>query len=139
MLVESCALYAINFALFIGAWGAQSHVSDIFFPLLADNQVRIGLHPTVILRHRHLTIRRKQVIAPFLIIIRVANRSALTSSTIVSGNVGSIHFRSHGKSTGENVTLPDDHSVSSVNAYEGAPGALGVGVERAIDLPHDKV
>lgn len=42
MLVESCALYAINFLLFIAAWGAQSHVSDIFFPLLADTQVRTG-------------------------------------------------------------------------------------------------
>lgn len=42
MLVESCALYAINFVLFIGAWGAESHVSDIFFPLLADTQVRVG-------------------------------------------------------------------------------------------------
>lgn len=43
MLVESCALYAVNFLLFIGAWGAQSHVSDIFFPLLADTQVCVGL------------------------------------------------------------------------------------------------
>lgn len=42
MLVESCALYAINFLLFIGAWGAQSHVSDVFFPLLADTQVGAG-------------------------------------------------------------------------------------------------
>jgi len=117
ILVESCALYATNYLLFIGAWGAQSHVSDIFFPLLADTQV----------------------IATFLIVIRVANRSALTSNTIVSGNMASIQFRSEGKSTNGNVALPDEHSVGSMDAYEGALGELGVGIEKATDLPHDKV
>ena len=53
MLVESCALYAVNFLLFIGAWGAQSHVSDIFFPLLAVAQVR-AIATSIFLSHRDL-------------------------------------------------------------------------------------
>ena len=53
MLVESCALYAVNFLLFIGAWGAQSHVSDIFFPLLAVAQVRV-IATSIFLSHRDL-------------------------------------------------------------------------------------
>ena len=81
----------------------------------------------------------KQVIGPFLIVIRVANQSALTSSTITSGNIGTIQFRSEGKSTGGNVTLPDRHSVGSMDVYGGAPGELGVGVEGVVELPHDKV
>ena len=39
MLVESCALYAVNSALYIGPWGAGSHVADIF-PILSETQVR---------------------------------------------------------------------------------------------------
>ena len=56
-----------------------------------------------------------QVIAPFLITIRVASRRALTNEMISSGGVGSIHFRSQGRSTnGENT------------------GELGVGTEDTI-------
>lgn len=40
MLIESSALYAASFLLYIGPWGANSNVSDIFFPLLAETQVR---------------------------------------------------------------------------------------------------
>ena len=36
MLVESSALYAVNSLLFIGPWGAGSHVADIFLPILAE-------------------------------------------------------------------------------------------------------
>jgi len=86
MLIESSALYAVSSVLFIGPWGANSWVADIFLPILAQNQV----------------------IAPFLITLRVANQSALTSKTIVSGNIGSIRFVSQGESTGGNIeTIPD--------------------------------
>jgi hypothetical protein len=40
----------------------------------------------------------------FLIVLRVANQSALTSEAVASGNVGSIHFRSGGDSTGGPVS-----------------------------------
>ena len=42
-----------------------------------------------------------QVIAPFLIILRVANGGALTSNAVTSGNLGSLRFDSGGGSTGE--------------------------------------
>lgn len=40
ILIESCALYAINFLLFIGFWAAYSPVSNIFFAILVETQVR---------------------------------------------------------------------------------------------------
>lgn len=40
MLIESSALYAVNFILFIGAWATSSPVQFIFFPVLAQTQVR---------------------------------------------------------------------------------------------------
>ena len=39
MLVESCALYAVSYLLFIGPWASGSAVSNIFFPILAETQV----------------------------------------------------------------------------------------------------
>ena len=39
ILVESCALYAVSFVLFIGAWGSSSPVANIFFPVVAETQV----------------------------------------------------------------------------------------------------
>jgi len=43
MLIESSALYAVNSLLFIGPWGAGSHIADIFVPILAETQVRACL------------------------------------------------------------------------------------------------
>ena len=40
MLVESCALYAVSSLLVIGPWGAQNPVTNAFFPILAQTQVR---------------------------------------------------------------------------------------------------
>lgn len=45
MLVESSALYAVNSLLFVGPWGAGSHVADIFLPILAETQVRAFFFP----------------------------------------------------------------------------------------------
>jgi hypothetical protein len=41
MLIESSALYAASFLLYIGPWGANSNVVNIFFPILAGTQVRV--------------------------------------------------------------------------------------------------
>lgn len=40
VLIESSALYAVTFILFIGPWSVKSRVADIFFPVLAETQVR---------------------------------------------------------------------------------------------------
>jgi len=59
MLVESSALYAVVSLLFIGFYGAKSHLLNIFLPILSQ----------------------VQIIAPLLIILRVANQRAWTAST----------------------------------------------------------
>jgi hypothetical protein len=40
ILVESSALYAVTFILFIGPWGAGDGAQFLFFPILAQIQVR---------------------------------------------------------------------------------------------------
>ena len=41
MLIESSALYAVTSLLFIIPWSIKSGVQFIFFPILADAQVRV--------------------------------------------------------------------------------------------------
>ena len=78
----------------------------------------------------------QQLIALFLIILRVADRRALTSETIASGSVGSIHRMSNGGATeGDSETLPDDSHVSSVDADGETPGGLGVRASDAQNPP----
>lgn len=133
MLVESAGLYAVAFLLFIGTWGANSPAQFIFLPVIAEVQVR-HLSPTLHDQSaRSSNHGGEQAIAPFLIILRVADRRALTSETIVSGNLGSIHFRSQGKSTVDDGTLPDDHHVSSTDADGEISQELGAGAESAIE------
>jgi hypothetical protein len=123
MLVESSALYTVNTLLFIGPWGAKSWVADIFLPVLAETQVRALYNDG----SRCLTPDGEQAISPFLIILRVANRRAVTSETIVSGNIGSLQFRSHGSAMGGSETLPEESPVSSTDAGGETPSRLGVG------------
>ena len=53
ILVESFALYTVNFLLFIGTWGSKSYFVYTFFPALVETQVRALLssfpptHPNV--------------------------------------------------------------------------------------------
>jgi uncharacterized membrane protein YgcG len=117
MLIESSALYAASSILFVAPWGAKSHVADIFLPILAETQV----------------------IAPLLIIRRVADQSALTSNTVVSGNTRPFSFRSGGKSMGGSGTLPGGYPMSSMEYGKTSGEQFGVGVETTIDLHHDKV
>ena len=53
LLVESCALYAVSYLLFIGPWAIGNPVANIFFPILAETQVR-----RVHICHRHLCLIR---------------------------------------------------------------------------------
>ena len=53
------------------------------------------------------------MISPLLITHRVANRTALTSETIVSGNIGSIRFKSHVETTDIDGVASDGDFTSS--------------------------
>lgn len=86
MLVESCALYAATYLLFIVPWAASSSVANAFAPIVAETLV----------------------IAPFLIILRVANQRALTSDNIVTGNITPIHFENQEKTTVDADAPPHD-------------------------------
>lgn len=71
----------------------------------------------------------EQVIAPLLIILRVADRRALKGTATAPGNpVSEIRFGSQGKSTGAIGTL-DEHLTSSAGTDGGAPGEHGVGFQ----------
>ena len=41
VLVESCALFAVNSILFIGLWGAHNYAERIFRSTLSQTQVRV--------------------------------------------------------------------------------------------------
>lgn len=124
MLIESCALYAVSYLLFIGPWAIGSPVSNIFFPILAETQVCAVHHLVTLLPN----CNHEQVIAPFLIILRVANRRALTSEAIATGNMSSIHFGNRGvESASGDGTLPGGHPASSTDVYGKTPGEPGVG------------
>jgi len=69
------------------------------------------------------------VIAPLLIIQRVANKSAVTGSTVVSENIGSFRVRSRGESRGGGGATPGGYPTSSVNKYGEISGELRVGVK----------
>jgi len=115
MLIESCALYAVSSLLVIGQSSAP--IVDIFFPILAETQV----------------------IAPLLIIQRVANQSALTSDAVTTGPVGSIHFRSRGESTSGDGPLPVTRPMDLANKFGKDSGELGVGVETTIHFSRGEV
>ena len=127
ILVESCALYATSFLLYIVTWSVKDnkgHVSGLFEPILLGTQVRAVLPCDLgMARVNH---NDGQVIAPFLVILRVANRSALTSNTIAFKDPGSIRFRSRGQSVGDDGTLHDADPGGSMEMSWVAPGELGV-------------
>ena len=45
MLIESCALYAVSSLLVIIPMAIQNFVMDVFFPILAETQVRAFSYP----------------------------------------------------------------------------------------------
>ena len=136
MLVESYALYAVTFLIFIVPWAMNNYAAYIFAPIGAATQVRVVsciflnlLYFVIVFPDRS----RKQVIAPFLVILRVANRRALTSDSVASPNIGSIRFGGQGESTGDDGSLPDRDLGRSTETDDGAPGTLDVGVETTIE------
>ena len=135
VLIESCALYALSFLLFIGPWGADSGIQYVFFPILIETQVccfdvfRL-YHNLGIFASNHSNI---QVIAPFLIVLRVAKQRALTSETLISGNIGTLRFGGQGESTGCEGTLPTGNTLTSMDVNGETSRGRGVEIENIID------
>ena len=86
----------------------------------------MGCYIRTLLSNRGYT----QIIAPYLIIQRVANQRALTSDTI-SGTIGSIRFRSQVTTDGDE-SLPGGDPVRSVEVDGEAPSELGARSEDVI-------
>ena len=79
------------------------------------------------------------MIAPLLIIQRVADQSALTSTTIASRSTASLNVGSRlGKTTNGSGTLATGGGYP-MDKYGGGSADLGVGVETTVDLHQDKV
>lgn len=115
MLVESCALYVITLLLFSVPWAVGDWVREIFFGILPATQV----------------------IAPYLITLRVARRREMASDMVYSGSGKdvSVHSRSQGTKN-SNRTLLDEDSMNSVETSNGDPDRAVVGAEDNIqDAP----
>lgn len=110
IIVESYALCAIAVILFLGAWGARSFLQFIFLQVIAQTQV----------------------IAPFLITLRIANRRAFTSDSFTSTNVSSIHFRDQPRLTCSSGSHSDEYPAGPMDA-----GEFGIEIETVIDLKYD--
>lgn len=112
MFVESYALYAVTFIVALGLEWVGNSFQYVFIPILAGTQV----------------------ITPFLVILRVANRRALKSNTIPSERLGSIRFRSQGGSTIGDGTISDGNPVMSVGMDDpDTPGERDPMIENVID------
>ena len=76
-----------------------------------------------------------QVIGPYLIILQVAKRRALTSNTLSSGSgaVCSVRFAGQGGSTSDDENLPDGGPVQMTGMNDEVPGEPDAGVENTTD------
>jgi hypothetical protein len=72
-----------------------------------------------------------QVIAPYLITLRVAKRRALTSESIF-GIAESLRFRNQGTADGGG-SLPDEDPTNLLEVNAEVPGGLGAQDESAIE------
>lgn len=107
IVVESCALYSISSVLNIGPWCTNNPVQFAFFPILVQSQV----------------------IAPFLVILRVANQRESANGDV---SVSSIQFRNQGESTDGSETLPGGNPMSSVGTRDETRGNVSLGAETMI-------
>ena len=134
MLIESYAIYAATLIAYIVPWALHSILDSLFSKVLGAMQVRyISTFPLMhcnpgILPSDHCHI---QVIAPYLIIIRVANQRALTTDSI-SGTIGSMRFRSQGSTDGDG-SLPDGDPTDSMEIYSGSAREPGTGDGSSIE------
>ena len=142
MLVESCALYAVSTLLVLGSLGAddgEAPITSFFLHILNQTQVRASPRPRDPKTDSLIQQRIGQVIAPLLIIRRVANKSALTSNTIASLHLSSFKTRSRGISTGGSGALPDGDPTSSVDRRRVGSDEPGIEVETRSDFHQDNI
>ena len=136
MLIESYALYTVVLLLYIVSWNTYSSTIGLTSRVVGNIQVRAVL--TIPTHYEPGTLlsdhRIAQVIAPYLIVIRVAERRALTSEMITSGpeKVSSIQFRSQGTTDGDG-SLPDGGPTNSVQANDEVPNDVGTKTENDIE------
>ena len=78
-----------------------------------------------------------QVIAPLLVILRVADKSAFTSNTGASYRMGSSKTMSWGEFTGGSDTLPGGNHSSSVDRRRVDSYELGIRIETTTDCHKD--
>jgi hypothetical protein len=129
ILIESAALYAVSFILYMGPWIAGNDSQLIFLPILTQTQVCAVFFFCRFLAHlRALLIGcgDKQVIAPFLIILRAAKNRAMMNDTISSQDLGSIQWNA-GKSTTEN--FPEGQLTESTGTNGETSTSLGTPVD----------
>ena len=90
ILIESSALYAVSLLLFVGSnytrsWNTSHPTAGIFFPILVEAQVRAFPRLGALDKPSNAATRIGQVIAPLLIIKRIAEKNALTGDTVIFG------------------------------------------------------
>ena len=108
VLIESCALYSVNSLMYIILWTTGSWVTITFLTFLT--QIQVSPVSTSSLQPSHDC--DGQVIAPFLIILRVSKSSTSTSNTATPTTSGSIRFGNAGNSTGSDETPREGESAS---------------------------
>ena len=115
MLIESSALYSVSSLSFIGMEASRSNAAALFVPIHA--QIQVCIFPRLQSLDLSANVTIGQVIAPLLIIQRVAKRSALTSDTIVTGNTGSFRARSRQESMGGSHALTGGYPTCSADNH----------------------
>ena len=73
------------------------------------------------------------MIAPFLILLRVAKRSALTSETTALGPLSTPRFRGDGELVGGDATISHRNPTNSMEVNGGIPTEGGIGAENTIE------
>ena len=131
MLIESYALYAGVLPAYTIPYALDSWVATLFSGLIGTAQVRVVFpigDAVLVLPSNHGCT---QVIAPYLIILRVAKRRAMTSESI-SGTAESIRFRSQGSTDGGG-SLFDGDTVNETGVNSEAAGEYVSVDENAIE------
>ena len=120
MLIESYALYAGVLLAYTIPWAVESWVVNLFAGLTGTVQVRVVFIIPDALLVLLSNYGCAQVLAPYLIILRVAERRAMTSESI-SGTAESILFRSQGSTDGDG-SLPGEDPVNAMEVNSEAAG-----------------
>ena len=131
MLIESYALYAGVLLAYTIPSALNSWVVNLFSRVLGAVQVRVVLTIPDALLALLPNDGCTQVIAPYLIILRVANRRAMTSK-LISGTAESIRFRTQ-VSTGGDRSLPDGDPVNATEVISEVTGEHVAVDENAIE------